>query len=79
MTRHIQAIEPVINAEHRLADGGQIDFDFTFDSLPDAPRSVTVAASSCTEAGFLSTLAMLKGKKAGGFLERQEVRFWMCR
>jgi hypothetical protein len=29
----IRAIEPVINAEHQLADGGQLDFDFTFDSL----------------------------------------------
>jgi thiamine biosynthesis lipoprotein len=47
--------------------------------VPDAPRSVTVAASSCTEAGLLSTLAMLKGKEACRFLERQEVRFWMCR
>jgi thiamine biosynthesis lipoprotein len=45
----------------------------------DAPRSVTVAASSCTEAGLLSTLAMLQGKEAAGFLERQEVRFWVFR
>jgi hypothetical protein len=29
----IQAVEPVINAEHDLADGGQLDFDFTFDAL----------------------------------------------
>jgi thiamine biosynthesis lipoprotein len=45
--------------------------------VPDAPRSVTVAASSCTEAGLLSTLAILKGKGASAFLEQQEVRSWV--
>ena len=29
----VQAVEPVINAEHELADGGQLDFNFTFDAL----------------------------------------------
>jgi len=47
--------------------------------VPDAPRSVTVAASSCTEAGLLSTLAILKGKDASGFLEQQQVRSWVFR
>jgi thiamine biosynthesis lipoprotein len=42
-----------------------------------SPRSVTVAASSCTEAGLLSTLAMLKGPEAQAFLEQQKVRFWL--
>ena len=42
-----------------------------------APRSVTVAASSCTEAGLLSTLAMLRGPQAKAFLEEQGVRFWL--
>jgi thiamine biosynthesis lipoprotein len=42
-----------------------------------APRSVTVAASSCTEAGLLSTLAMLRGPHAKAFLEEQGVRFWL--
>lgn len=42
-----------------------------------APRSVTVAASSCTEAGLLSTLAMLRGPRAKTFLEEQGVRFWL--
>jgi len=45
--------------------------------VPDAPRSVTVAASSCTEAGLLSTLAMLKGAQARQFLEEQGVRYWL--
>jgi FAD:protein FMN transferase len=33
--------------------------------VPGAPRSVTVAASSCTEAGLISTLALLHGARAG--------------
>lgn len=44
----------------------------------DAPRSVTVAAETCTQAGMLSTFAMLKGRGAERFLETQGVRFW-CR
>jgi thiamine biosynthesis lipoprotein len=47
--------------------------------VPDAPRSVTVAASSCTEAGLLSTLAMLKGAQAQQFLQEQAVRYWLLR
>jgi thiamine biosynthesis lipoprotein len=38
---------------------------------------VTVAASSCTEAGLLSTLALLHGADARPFLEGQGVRFWL--
>jgi FAD:protein FMN transferase len=41
-----------------------------------APRSVTVAASSCTEAGLLSTLALLVGDRAREFLDQQGVRYW---
>jgi FAD:protein FMN transferase len=43
----------------------------------NAPRSVTVAASSCTEAGLLSTLAVLHGAQAQAFLEEQEARYWL--
>ena len=43
-----------------------------------APRSVTVAASSCTEAGVLATLALLHGARAREFLEEQGVvRYWL--
>ena len=42
-----------------------------------APRSVTVAASSCTEAGLLSTLAILHGAKAREFLNEQGVKYWV--
>jgi thiamine biosynthesis lipoprotein len=45
--------------------------------VPDTPRSVTVAASSCTEAGLLATLAMLQGTQARSFLEAQQVQHWI--
>jgi thiamine biosynthesis lipoprotein len=44
-----------------------------------APRSVTVAAPSCIEAGFLSTLAMLQGRKASAFLKQEAVQAWVLR
>lgn len=47
--------------------------------IADAPRSVTVAADTCTQAGMLSTLAMLVGADAESFLERQGVRYWCIR
>jgi len=45
--------------------------------VSSAPSSITVAASRCIDAGFLSTLAMLKGKEAKTFLEAQDVLFWI--
>ena len=42
-----------------------------------SPRSVTVAASSCTEAGLLSTMALLQGARAREFLEEHGVRYWL--
>ncbi len=45
----------------------------------DAPHSVTVAAATCTEAGMLATLAMLRGAEAEAFLRDQGVRFWCDR
>ena len=47
--------------------------------VPGAPRSVTVAASSCTEAGFLATVALLQGSGAQGYLEEQGVRHWLLK
>ena len=44
-----------------------------------APRSVTVAAATCTEAGMLATLALLQGADAEAFLEAQGVQFWALR
>ncbi|MGD8568045.1 MAG: FAD:protein FMN transferase [Gammaproteobacteria bacterium] len=40
------------------------------------PRSVTVAADTCTEAGILSTLALLQGPDAETFLQTENVRYW---
>jgi thiamine biosynthesis lipoprotein len=45
--------------------------------IAGAPRSVTVAASSCTEAGLLSTLALLQGNRARELLEQEGVRYWL--
>ena len=45
----------------------------------DSPLSITVAAPTCTEAGILSTLAMLQGKDAEAFLEQQGFRYWCYR
>ena len=42
-----------------------------------AARSVTVAASSCTEAGLLATLALLQGARARQFLNEQGVKYWV--
>jgi len=44
-----------------------------------APRSVTVAAGTCLDAGMLATFAMLQGAGAETFLEAQGVRHWILR
>ena len=46
--------------------------------VPNAPRSITVAADTCVQAGMVSTLAMLKGAEAETFLKAQDNLFW-CR
>jgi len=45
----------------------------------DAPRSVTVAAACCVEAGMVATLAMLKGAGAEGFLQELGMPHWCLR
>jgi thiamine biosynthesis lipoprotein len=47
--------------------------------VEDAPRSVTVAASHCIQAGLLATLALLQGPEAEQFLQNQNVQFWCYR
>jgi thiamine biosynthesis lipoprotein len=44
-----------------------------------APRSITVAAASCVEAGLWCTLGMLEGTGAEAFLQREGVRHWVQR
>ena len=46
---------------------------------PDSPLSITVAAPTCTEAGILSTLAMLQGNDAESFLQQQGFKYWCYR
>lgn len=47
--------------------------------VSDAPRTITVIAGTCTEAGILSTFAMLQGKDAETFLQEQGVIYWCIR
>ena len=44
----------------------------------DAASSITVAAATCTQAGMLATLALLKGAGAEHFLDSQTEKYW-CR
>ena len=47
--------------------------------VENAPRSVTVAAPSCTHAGMLATLAMLQGSDAESFLDADGADYWCIR
>jgi thiamine biosynthesis lipoprotein len=47
--------------------------------VKNTPRSVTVAAPSCVEAGMVATLAMLQGRRAEAFLKREGARAWCIR
>ena len=43
----------------------------------NAPHSVTVAADNCTQAGTLTTLAMLQGENAEQMLRTSGMRYWI--
>jgi thiamine biosynthesis lipoprotein len=45
--------------------------------VKNAPTTITTVAQSCTEAGILSTLAMLHGKNAVKFLDDQQAAYWV--
>jgi thiamine biosynthesis lipoprotein len=47
--------------------------------IADAPRSVTVHAATCTEAGLLAKLALLRGAGAEELLKSEKVRAWCLR
>jgi thiamine biosynthesis lipoprotein len=51
----------------------------TAQPVANAPESVTVAAKTCTEAGFWSTLAVLKGAQAESFLTQHSLESWCYR
>lgn len=44
-----------------------------------APRAVTVYAKTCSEAGLLAKLALLKGAHAEAFLYAEDIRAWVTR
>lgn len=43
----------------------------------DAPRSITVAAETCSQAGTLTTLAMLQGSGAEAMLRTSAAKYWI--
>ena len=47
--------------------------------VTNAPRAITVLANTCTEAGIISTLAMLQGENAEALLEDENVQYWVQR
>lgn len=49
----------------------------TGSSVLGAPRSITIAASTCIEAGLMSTMAMLQGPDAAEFLMQQDIPHWI--
>ena len=48
-------------------------------ALSDAPKSVTVTAPTCIQAGFIATLALLQGDRAEDFLNQQHIGHWCIR
>ena len=47
--------------------------------IEHAPRSITVVAPQCIQAGILATMALLEGSEAEQFLSEQDVKFWARR
>lgn len=45
--------------------------------VPSAPRSIRVAADTCTQAGTLTTLAMLQGENAERMLKSSGMQYWL--
>ena len=47
--------------------------------IANAPRAITVLANTCTEAGILSTMAMLQGANAEALLDEEDIQYWVQR
>ncbi|AJQ93720.1 FAD:protein FMN transferase [Gynuella sunshinyii] len=45
----------------------------------NAPRSITVVAPTCVEAGIYSSLSLMMGDEAEKFLEELDIRYWSVR
>ena len=68
-----------LHRDRRASDIGHVLDARTGWPVPRTPRSVTVAADTCSQAGSYSTLAMLQGEGAEAFLEAEGVRYWCLR
>lgn len=47
--------------------------------VENPPRSITVAARTCVEAGTIATLAMLQGSGAEDYLQKEGIKSWVLR
>jgi FAD:protein FMN transferase len=47
--------------------------------IENAPRSMTVVAPKCIQAGILATLALMQGVDAEKYLERHAIKYWVIR
>jgi len=47
--------------------------------IDNAPRSITVSAPQCLQAGILATLSQMQGENAEQFLLDQEIKHWSIR
>lgn len=47
--------------------------------IENSPRSISVFAESCTQAGLLATLGMLQGENAETFFAEQQINAWCIR
>jgi len=45
--------------------------------IENAPRSITLAAPTCIQAGLIATLALLQGSKARSFVEQTGFTYWL--
>lgn len=45
-------------------------------SVLNAPKSITVAAPNCIQAGFIATLALLQSDNAESYLKKQDIVHW---
>jgi FAD:protein FMN transferase len=69
---------------HRFVRGSDARYGHVLNAktgwpIHDAPRSVTVHANTCTEAGLLAKLALLRGPGAEEFLQLEAVHAWCIR
>jgi thiamine biosynthesis lipoprotein len=47
--------------------------------IENAPRSMTVSAPQCIQAGLLATLSQMQGESAETFLSEQDIKYWIIR